>query len=304
MPNTTEIKNILADFFNIPTENNVRIDPATGVVSCIGNIVVKNDKKFSKLPVSFGEIKGDFVCAGAGLMTLEGSPTSVTGAFDCTNNKLTTLHGAPRTVGSFHCETNQLSTLDGCPETVTHEMSCDYNQLTSLVGGPTNHMQVGFTCSHNLLTSLEGGPVTCSGDYICSNNRLESLKGAPSKVGLNFDCSHNGLSSLEGGPIRCYDGNYICGNNPIRTLKWLPKMVGRTFVVDWDPDLPLLPLLSIFSSKTPNSSILFQNADDQNNIVRSTMLSYRSMYLENPGKAVMACQEALIDAGFEGNARF
>jgi hypothetical protein len=40
---------------------------------------------------------------------LEGSPYSVGGGFDCSNNRLTSLEGSPYSVGrSFHCVNNRI----------------------------------------------------------------------------------------------------------------------------------------------------------------------------------------------------
>jgi len=87
-----------------------------------------------KLPVKFKEVKGDF---------------------DCTNNKLTSLEGAPEKVGeSFWCEFNNLTTLEGAPKHVGWDFNCRYNQLTSLKGAPE---KVGerFVCTNNPVPAYE-----------------------------------------------------------------------------------------------------------------------------------------------------
>ena len=59
-----------------------------------GNVSI-SDKKISVLPVKF---------------------KNVTGYFDCSLNKLTSLKGAPREVGrSFYCFKNKLTSLEGAP---------------------------------------------------------------------------------------------------------------------------------------------------------------------------------------------
>ena len=102
----------------------------------------------------------------------------VTGYFDCYNLSLTSLKGAPQTVGGdFFCSDNQLTSLEGAPQ---------------IVGGQ-------FNCSWNQITSLEGAPREVGSSFICSNNYLTSLKGAPQKVGGNFSCEGNpNLHSLDG----------------------------------------------------------------------------------------------------------
>jgi len=45
--------------------------------------------------------KGDINVTNMKLTTLEGAPQTVGGYFYCSNNKLTSLEGAPQKVGSF-----------------------------------------------------------------------------------------------------------------------------------------------------------------------------------------------------------
>ena len=71
----------------------------------------------------------------------------------------------------FRCEHNQLTTLVGAPQSVGRSFDCDYNQLTSLVGAPQS---VGsyFNCSDNQLTSLEGAPQSVGGVFYCDGNTV------------------------------------------------------------------------------------------------------------------------------------
>ena len=80
----------------------------------------------------------------------EGKPVvEVTGNFGCVFKDLTSLEGAPQTVGgNFYCNDNNLTSLKGAP---------------NAVGG-------NFYCGRNKLTSLEGAPETVSGDFDCQNN--------------------------------------------------------------------------------------------------------------------------------------
>ena len=50
----------------------------------------------------------------------------VTGKFYCHNNNLTSLYGAPKSVGgNFHCHNNNLTTLQGAPQSVGGRFSCN-----------------------------------------------------------------------------------------------------------------------------------------------------------------------------------
>jgi hypothetical protein len=123
-------------------------------------------------------INGNFSMARKNLAVIPFNFRSVH-TFDCSDNKLTSLKGAPRYAEKFYCQKNKLTSLEGGPEEV----------------------EIVFGCSNNQLTSLEGAPVKVGGSFYCDSNKLESLKGAPKTVGGDFYCQNNkNLTSLEGAP--------------------------------------------------------------------------------------------------------
>ncbi len=152
-----------------------------------GTIDVNGDVKFypgsikaksglGKLPLKFREVTGDFSCCGNDLTTLEGAPQSVGGNFNCSENKLTILEGRPQSVdGDFHCNYNNLTTLKGAPQSVSGHFHCNYNNLTTLEGSPKS---VGglFDCGYNELTTLVGAPKSLVGWFYCYNNPLDSIR--------------------------------------------------------------------------------------------------------------------------------
>lgn len=140
---------------------------------------------------------------------------NVSGSFDCSRLRLTSLEGAPQFVGgSFHCASNNLTSLEGAPHTVGRS----------------------FYCSENKLTNLVGAPQSISGSFYCSNNSLTTLKGAPSIVGNTFACSSNELKNLEGAPEEV--GNvFYCHDNPLRTLGNIETQVGEFVISSPIPEL-------------------------------------------------------------------
>jgi hypothetical protein len=97
----------------------------------------------------------------------------ISGYFDFTYNKLTSLKNCPHKIGSsLYCYRNQLISLEGCPETLKGTFDCSYNKLKSLEGCPKN---IGgyFDCSHNKLTSLKGCPENIEGKFKCHDNKTE-----------------------------------------------------------------------------------------------------------------------------------
>ena len=189
-------------------------------------------------------VKGDFNCDNNNLTSLEGAPQNVGGDFYCSrNNNLTSLKGAPQTVeGNFNCSSNNnLTSLEGAPQTVKGDFYCADNNLTSLEGAPQT-VEGNFNCSHNNnLTSLKGVPQTVKGNFNCSyNNNLTSLKGAPQTVEGNFNCSHNkNLTSLEGAP-QTVEGNFNCSRNNLTSLEGAPQTVGGNFNCSYNNNLTSL----------------------------------------------------------------
>jgi hypothetical protein len=94
----------------------------------------------------------------------------VDGSFDCNRQNLTDFKGVRfgHVNGYFYCHNNQLTSLEGAPQTVGGSFSCRDNQLTSLVGAPQT-VGGAFNCTDNQLTSLEGAPLTV-GHFFCSDN--------------------------------------------------------------------------------------------------------------------------------------
>lgn len=152
-------------------------------VSTRGDIMIGGDKFTNGLFV-WVSVR-NFWCSGANVENLEGSPKIVTGIFNCNGcEKLTSLKGAPKKVGSFSCAwCYNLPSLEGGPQEVVGGYGCNNCDLKSLKGAPK---KVGgcFDCSMNMnLTSIADAPDTCEMGFNCNGCRkLKSLKGLPKHV--------------------------------------------------------------------------------------------------------------------------
>ena len=95
------------------------------------------NKVLQVLPDGY-ELDCDVNLSGRGLTELpDFSRIVVNGEFDCDNNKLTTLKGAPKEVKrSFYCNKNQLISLEGSPSIVGWGFYCYDNPLKSYKGKP------------------------------------------------------------------------------------------------------------------------------------------------------------------------
>ena len=132
-----------------------------GLVDVDGGVDIMS-RYFTRLPLNFGYVSGDFFCNDNELTSLHGSPREVGGNFDCVTNYLTSLEGCPQKVGrGFYCWNNQLTSLKGCPQ----EVGAD------------------FWCHGNQLTNLEYSPKSVNGSFYCYMNRLTTLRFAPEEIG-------------------------------------------------------------------------------------------------------------------------
>ena len=104
------------DWLDECTVGKWQLNPQTGLVDVQGYFDCSNSKLDSFKGVQFGHVSGDFRCKGNQLTSLEGAPQSVGGDFSCSRNNLTSLLGAPQSVGgNFWCHTNRLTSLKGFP---------------------------------------------------------------------------------------------------------------------------------------------------------------------------------------------
>jgi hypothetical protein len=150
--------------------------------------------------------------------------------------------------GDFLCYHNQLTSLKGAPSSVGGDFLCSSNQLTSLKGAPSS---VGgdFFCSGNQLTSLEGAPSSVGGNFWCSSHQLISLEGAPSSVGGNFNCSDNKLVSFKDihkqiKKISGKFGKFYCAENPIKSHVLGLLLIDGLKEIIGDVSQPWVPILN------------------------------------------------------------
>ena len=120
-----------------------------GSIDVNGNVNLW-DKRLTELPLTFNK---------------------VTGYFDCSWNRLTSLKGGPRWVGGyFTCNRNKLTSLEFSPEYVGGTFYCGVNKN---------------------LTSLIGSPKIVGGEFNCNSCDIKDPKGCPEKIGHLFCCSGN-----------------------------------------------------------------------------------------------------------------
>lgn len=145
----------------------------------------------------------------------------VNGSFNCGNNKLKTLKGAPLyTAKDFTCSSNQLVSLEGCPVMIKGNFDCNTNNLTNL-NGISKHIDGSISCAINQLTSLKGIQTKINKGFSCSFNQLTDLTDGPTVVDGVYSCSHNKLTTLKGAPL-IHKGNFFFSDNNLQNLDYLP----------------------------------------------------------------------------------
>jgi hypothetical protein len=164
---------------------------------------------------------------------------------------------------------------------------------------PNGSVDVAGHCQLKQDKRVEKLPVKfgkVSGYFNCNNNKLTSLEGAPKSVGSGFYCANNQLTSLEGAP-QSVDGNFYCHINQLTSLKGAPQSVGGTFWCDWSPALPLLRTVVARKVLVYKDGTQFEEINDiLNSSIKDNPGSYR--------KAAFDAKRKLIDAGYEGNAKW
>lgn len=157
---------------------------------------------------------------------------------------------------------------------VTGIFECNRCKLNTLKGAPkTTHT---INCDNNLLTSLEHCPEEAT-DFYCNDNKIKDFRN--SKCNVDF-------LTIRGNPLESFAG----------IENWTIKKI----YLDWNPDLPLLRLLS-------TNIIKFQMhpmADNEIYDISKIVLKYKNEKNLSLNERVLQCKIALERAGYQGNARW
>ena len=104
-----------------------------GSIDVDGDVFIY-DEGLTEIPLKFNKVTGSVNFIQNKLTSLEGCPKEVGSFFDCRDNKLTTLEGGPKSVGGdFHCGNNNLTDLKGSPEEIGGKFGCINTNITSFV---------------------------------------------------------------------------------------------------------------------------------------------------------------------------
>ena len=120
------------DWLDKCTKGTWEVNPQTGLVDVRSGLFCRGQNLTDFKGVRFGRGSRDFNCSRNMLTSLEGAPQSVGGDFDCGRNMLTSLKGAPQKVRfDFDLSHNQLTSLEGAPQSVGGYLHCSGNPISS-----------------------------------------------------------------------------------------------------------------------------------------------------------------------------
>lgn len=105
-----------------------------GSIDVDGNIKM-HEMELSELPLKFNKVSGNFNCSGNKLTSLVGSPKHVGGNFYCSDNPLPSLVGCPASImGSCYVTGTAIQNLVGCPLYVGGIFSFDVSMHSTFSG--------------------------------------------------------------------------------------------------------------------------------------------------------------------------
>lgn len=99
MVDVDKIKQLVEHHFEYT--GRILVDANTGKVSGTASVNLKKDVLVHTLPVQFATVYGHFNCDQNNLTTLKGAPTETGLYFSCRNNPLVSLEGLPAKVGAL-----------------------------------------------------------------------------------------------------------------------------------------------------------------------------------------------------------
>ena len=99
------------DHLNKNVKGKWKFDPKTGLVNIKGSYSIYNRGNKTLCGISFGYVTGNFNCSFNKLTSLEGAPQSVYGNFYCYSNKLTSLKDAPEKFADIDYSENPVAAM-------------------------------------------------------------------------------------------------------------------------------------------------------------------------------------------------
>lgn len=167
-----------------------------------------------------------------------------------------------------------------------------YNVKSVMGRQPRVFTGADFYCDDKKLTSLEGCPEVIIGYFYANNNKLTSLIGGPKEVNGYYRVDKNKLQSLEG-IATDISGDLNCADNKLKSLKGIHKLVKRA---GRHADFTGNPIVSHVLG------LLKIEGLEEVRLDNATVANIMNRHLKGD-RDIFACQEELVDVGFEEYAK-
>ena len=150
--------------------------------------------------------------------------------------------------------------------------------------------------THKKLFTAEMAGKRWNGNFICAREGLTTLEGAPSIIRNGaFDCSTNRLTSLKGIPSSV-DGFVNCAANKLTSLHDIHKLIKNMDGVFWANSNPITSCILGVLLIRGCIGLMIDNIRVKNIIIKHLPNNYGF-------QGVLACQNELLDAGFDEYAK-
>ncbi|WP_455773036.1 leucine-rich repeat domain-containing protein [Porphyromonas asaccharolytica] len=234
-----------------------------------------NGRKLTSLDASGCTSLTKLDCEGNPLISINLSNCTLLKEFACNGGKLTSLDASGCTsLTKLDCYKNKLPSLDVSGCTALTELDCSGNQLTKLDLSGCAALTT-LSCSGNQLTKLDLLGCAALTTLSCSGNQLTKLDLSGCAALTTLSCSGNQLTNLN-----------LSGCTALTKLDCYKNRLKGKVVTQMVTDLP------DWVGKEPGSLYVFCDESDENNLLRSDVLTASRKnwrvfkYIVNTGKSV------------------
>lgn len=148
-----DYRKILINDYGCRPEDIKSAKMVNGFLDVVGHVILRN-KNLTKIPFTFGKVSG---------------------GFDISYNGLKDLYDSPRECADFNCSNNSLKTLWGAPSKVHGDFSCSHNRLTSVYEAMTIEVDGDFFCQNNLISEAPQKLKSVKGKFHCDFKTVASV---------------------------------------------------------------------------------------------------------------------------------
>lgn len=127
--------------YTINDDNSIDVGSPTNTNNCVN----LHDYGFTKLPLVFNNVYGDFSCGHNQLKSLEGAPKYVDGACDFSNNQLEDLTYCPKNVQEeLFLNNNNIKDTSKLNDVSCRSVALEFNKITNISNDVLNKVSISI----------------------------------------------------------------------------------------------------------------------------------------------------------------